>query len=413
MKRIKIRKLLVAAFHVMFWALSFNYWNTVLNPGVSSMGVINGMEADWDIILPLNLGLLLYLALPFVWLGKKIRLWIKLPATLLFLLPIAYLIVQAIYPDGNQDDVKVFVDYFLRNFMYVVVFHLSLAAAVYLNLNILIRKYLNQGHFRKYILNLIGLIVLTAIVNFSLYNYFLDRLFPELFYISYFKVWELMLIVCGYLVLTGGLFLTGQYAQMLIEKREAAQNELLALKAQINPHFLFNNLNTIYSMAAQKDQRTTDVILKLSDFLRYVLYDTSAERIPLGKEVEMIQTYVGLQKERIDPKVTKIELETSGDFSEAEIAPLLLLPLAENCFKHGVGKSNGTIRIFIRYANHQLTFGTENKIARREKTESGEIGGVGIPNVAKRLALIYPDCHTLNHEEKDDIFRLELKIDLK
>ena len=221
------------------------------------------------------------------------------------------------------------------------------------------------------------------------------------------------MIIKVYLVTSILVFLFVQYFEMLIEKRDAARNELSALKAQINPHFLFNNLNTIYSMAAQNDLRTTDVILKLSDFLHYVLYDTSSERIPLGKEVEMIKTYVGLQKERINPEITAIELETSGDFSGVEIAPLLLLPLAENCFKHGVGKDLGNIHIQIGYNNQQLVFSTENNIALREKTETNENGGIGILNVEKRLSLIYPDRHSLKYQEKDGVFRLEMKIDIK
>jgi LytS/YehU family sensor histidine kinase len=198
---------------------------------------------------------------------------------------------------------------------------------------------------------------------------------------------------------------------MLIAKQEAAQNELSALKAQINPHFLFNNLNTIYSMASQNDRRTSDVILKLSDFLRYVLYDTSSERIPLSKEVDMIKTYVELQKERIDQQITTIELETSGNFSGVEIAPLLLLPLAENCFKHGVGKEQGRIRIEIGLEGKTFVFRTQNRVALREKTITERNGGIGIKNVEKRLDLIYTNRHSIDYQQHEDIFNLELKID--
>jgi LytS/YehU family sensor histidine kinase len=197
---------------------------------------------------------------------------------------------------------------------------------------------------------------------------------------------------------------------MLIAKKEAMQNELHSLKAQINPHFLFNNLNTIYSMAAQNDQRTPDVILKLSDFLRYVLYDTSSETIPLEKEVEMIKTYIGLQKERINLEKITVEVKTEGDFSDVKIAPLLLLPLVENCFKHGVGKENGSIRIFVGLHDRQLHFQTQNTIALREASHKN--GGIGIKNVEKRLNLIYPDRHSLDFQEEDGIFRLEMKVEL-
>jgi LytS/YehU family sensor histidine kinase len=200
---------------------------------------------------------------------------------------------------------------------------------------------------------------------------------------------------------------------MLIANRNKAQNELSALKAQINPHFLFNNLNTIYSMASKNDQRTADVILKLSDFLRYVLYDTSSETIPLEKEVDIIRTYVSLQKERVHPEITRIELITEGNFKDAGIAPLLLLPLAENCFKHGKGKEAGAIQIYMGFDGKHLIFKTENKIALREKTNGQENGGIGINNVEKRLQLIYPGHHSMEYGEKDGIFKLEMKIELK
>lgn len=412
MKKINLRKLWISLPHMVFWFISVNLWNVVLNPGVESIGVFGGMVADWDTILLLNTTLLIYISLPFIWLARNTRVWIKIVLTILFITPIGYVILQAIRPNGDKEIVDIFVDYFLRNFMYVIVFHLTIVAACYLHVNGLIRRFLNQSYFKQYLLRLTSLIAGAAILNFSVYNFCLDKLFPSLYYISYFKIWELVLIIAAYLIFTGGLFLTGQYARMLIEKREAARNELSALKAQINPHFLFNNLNTIYSMASQNDQRTPDVILKLSDFLRYVLYDTASEFIPLEKEIEMMKTYVGLQKERLNPQITQIELETSGNFSGIEIAPLLLLPLAENCFKHGVGKNPGTIRISIAYDGKMLTFCTENQIAPREKADITENGGLGIPNVEKRLNLIYPECHSIDYQEKNDIFNLKLKVEL-
>ena len=165
-------------------------------------------------------------------------------------------------------------------------------------------------------------------------------------------------------------------------------------------------------MASKNDHRTADVILKLSDFLRYVLYDTESETITLEKEVEIIRTYVSLQKERVHPEITRIELITEGKFKSAEIAPLLLLPLAENCFKHGKGKNEGFIQIFIGFDGKQLIFKTENNIALREKAIAKENGGIGINNVENRLQLIYPQHHSLEYGEKDGVFTLEMKIEL-
>jgi LytS/YehU family sensor histidine kinase len=187
---------------------------------------------------------------------------------------------------------------------------------------------------------------------------------------------------------------------------------LSALKAQINPHFLFNNLNTIYSLALKNDVRTKDVILQLSDFLRYVLYDTSSEKIELEKEIEIIKTYIGLQKERINPDITDIVLNIEGDFYGASIAPLLLLPLAENCFKHGIGKNKGRIQIDIKYSDYQLHFCTNNPVALRENPVNNGQGGIGIKNVEKRLNLLYPNKHLLTFTEEGDRFKVDMRIDL-
>lgn len=412
MKFTNLKKQFVPFLHVLFWFVSFNFWNVILNPGVESTSVIQGFEVEWDFILLVNFIFLLYCSLPFSWMIRRKLLLIKIPASILFLIPLAYVIFQWIKPDQNKEDVQVFVEYFVKNFLYVVVFHLTIVVAVYFNLKVLIARFLNQSRFGTYLAYSAGLCLLTAVLNFAFFDYFIDKLFPSLYFISYFRIWELVLIVAAYLVFTSILFLIWQYAQMLIEKRDAARNELSALKAQINPHFLFNNLNTIYSMASQKDERTSEVILKLSDFLRYILYDTSAETISLEKEVEIIRTYVELQKERVSPEITSIHFVTEGNFEQAIIAPLLLLPLAENCFKHGVGKNPGTISISISYDGKSLIFNTENQIALREKTGSAENGGLGIPNVEKRLNLIYPDLHSLEYHEKDGIFRLEMKVEL-
>ena len=407
------KKQLVIAAHVIFWFVSFNFWYVILNPGVNSTGVIQDLEVGWDYILLFNTTFLIYTILPFIWLVKKARLWIKMPLSILFLIPAGYVVYQAIIPDGNKDDVRVFVEYFVKNFIYVLVFHLSIIAAFYINLNILMVRFLNKSQFVEYLIYLVGLLFGTAILNYSLFNFVIDKLFPGLYYISCYRIWELILIIKAYLVVSILVFLIWQYVGMLIANRDAARNELSALKAQINPHFLFNNLNTIYSLASNNDKRTTEIILQLSDFLRYVLYDTACETIPLEKEVEIIRTYVGLQKERVNPDVTQIVFTTEGNFNEVSISPLLLLPLAENCFKHGIGKDAGIIRITISFNGKQLLFKTENNIAIREKTNTEENGGIGIKNVEKRLHLIYPERYSLEYSEKNGMFWLEMRIDLK
>ena len=412
MNILRFKKQLILIPHVIFWFVSFNFWNVILNPGVESNSAIDGIEVGWNFILLINFVFLLYCSLPFFWLIKRKLLWLKISIYVVFLIPLGYAFRQKILLNGSNDEIAFVAEYFVKNFMYVVVFHLTIVGAVYFNLKFLLVRYLNKSQFLKYLVSIFILVFGTAILNYSIFNYFIDKLFPSLYYISYFKIWELVLIVKVYLITSILVFLLVQYFEMLIAKRDAARNELSALKAQINPHFLFNNLNTIYSMASQRDERTADVVLKLSDFLRYVLYDTSSETIPLEKEVEIIRTYVGLQKERVNPEVTEVILATEGNFSDADISPLLLLPLAENCFKHGIGKNIGTIRINISCTGKMLIFSTENQVAIREKTDHAENGGLGIQNVEKRLNLIYPDRHSLEYHENDGTFRLKMQVEL-
>jgi len=164
-------------------------------------------------------------------------------------------------------------------------------------------------------------------------------------------------------------------------------------------------------MAIKNDVRTKDVVLQLSDFLRYILYDTSSDKISLEKEVEIVKTYFALQKERINPSTTKIALNVEGVFGETLVSPLLLLPLAENCFKHGVGNNNGSIFIDIRYKDGQLQFFSENNVAPRENLVE-KPGGIGLKNLTKRLNILYPSQHLLATKEENGIFTVELTLDL-
>lgn len=394
---------------MLLWIISVNCWYFVFNPGVESGSFFSGVNDLWVIYIALNTLGVLYLAIPLVWF-TGVRKWVKILLTVGFLLPILSLVFQfLISAEGWEDTID---DYFVRSFLYVVVFHLTIVVAVYFNLGVLADKYLKNSRFGAYVLSALLLVLVTALVNFALFDYCIDKIFPSIFFISYFKLTEVLGIVAAYLIVTLAVFLVRQYAGMLISNREKALNELSALKSQINPHFLFNNLNTIYSMASRNDERTKDVILQLSDFLRYVLYDTASDYISLQKEVEIIETYIELQKARVDPGNTTIVLKVEGNCGERQIAPLLLLPLAENCFKHGIGRDPGEIRIWISMEGNQLRFRTENSIAPRERSGESENGGIGINNVEKRLNLIYPGRHTFFHEAKEGIFRLEMGIGL-
>ena len=412
MKTLKHKGQLIVALHLLFWIISFNVFNSFFSRGIASGYSMDGFDLTWMNVLYISNTILLFILMPFIWFIKGISKRIKWAVTSLPLLAIVWGILSVLFTNDQGIVFAVVLGYFLDNFLYVLVFHITIIAAVYLNINILIKRYLSQGKFGFYVLSALGLAAIAGFMNYALFDLVIDQIFPQLFYISWFKIWELILLMIGYLAITTIVFLLWQYAMMLIENREKAQHELSALKAQINPHFLFNNLNTIYALAVKGDVRTKDVILQLSDFLRYVLYDTSSDKIDLEKEIEIIRTYIGLQRERINPNITEINLNIEGEFKGAVIAPLLLLPLAENCFKHGIGKTKGTIQIDIQYSKGQLLFHTRNKTALRENPMNQKQGGIGIKNVEKRLNLLYPDKHLLTFVENNDLFEVEMKINL-
>ena len=412
MKTLKYKGQLIVALHLLFWIISFNVFNSFFSRGIASGYSMDGFDLTWMNVLYISNTILLFILMPFIWFIKGISKRIKWAVTSLPLLAIVWGILSVLFTNDQGIVFAVVLGYFLDNFLYVLVFHITIIAAVYLNINILIKRYLSQGKFGFYVLSALGLAAIAGFMNYALFDLVIDQIFPQLFYISWFKIWELILLMIGYLAITTIVFLLWQYAMMLIENREKAQHELSALKAQINPHFLFNNLNTIYALAVKGDVRTKDVILQLSDFLRYVLYDTSSDKIDLEKEIEIIRTYIGLQRERINPNITEINLNIEGEFKGAVIAPLLLLPLAENCFKHGIGKTKGTIQIDIQYSKGQLLFHTKNKTALRENPMNQKQGGIGIKNVEKRLNLLYPDKHLLTFVENNDLFEVEMKINL-
>ena len=381
----KYSKHLLVALHLLFWIISINCWYIVFNPGVESSGAIKGLQDFWPELMLLNFIFYLYCLLPFGWVLRNVRSWVKILATILFLVPIVYFLWDFLQGKTGKSDLDFFTELFLSQFMYVVVFHVTIAGSVYFNLKFLVRKFLAASKFGLYLLLVSTLTFVAAITNYALFNEGIDLLFPQFYFVSYFELWELILIIGGYLAFTTMVFLIWQYAALLIANREKVQSELSALKAQINPHFLFNNLNTIYAMASKNDERTKDVILQLSDFLRYVLYDTASEYIPLEKEAEIIRTYVALQKARIHAKLTSVTLTVEGNLADCQITPLLLLPLAENCFKHGIGKKPGSIMIYL---------------------------GIGLSNVEKRLNLLYPERHSLTFEAKEGIFTVEMHISL-
>ena len=200
------------------------------------------------------------------------------------------------------------------------------------------------------------------------------------------------------------------------ERKEEMQKQQLAtelnmLRSQVNPHFLFNTLNGIYSMAVAKDEKTPDSVMKLSRIMRYTLEESQTEKVALAKEIEFINSYIELQKLRANDKL-HVDFEVKGNVEHVQIAPLLFIPFIENAFKYGISAhSDVYIKMGIAYNEGKLYFTCSNPVFPNQKIKTGT--GTGISNVKRRLELLYENRHELKINKKEEVFFVDLYIQLK
>lgn len=200
-----------------------------------------------------------------------------------------------------------------------------------------------------------------------------------------------------------------EFEQELI--REKLQSELNFLRAQTNPHFLFNTLNNLFVLARKKSDVTADAIMMLSKIMRYMLHDCRSQQIQINREATVIRDYIELERLRYNDRLVvdyAEEIDQPGEL----IAPLLLLPFVENCFKHGAGNTMGKVVIKVRLEleAHQLSFHVQNTIDD-DAPKQGK-SGIGLINVQRQLELLYPGRHTLRFGPREDRYVVDLKINL-
>lgn len=198
--------------------------------------------------------------------------------------------------------------------------------------------------------------------------------------------------------------------RLLKAENEKLQAELSNLKAQIHPHFLFNTLNSIYALAIRKDDKTPETIIRLSEFMRYLLKDVNQSQVSLEKEITYIENYLDLQKSRLRNSVS-IEYLCSGNFSTKQIAPLLLFTYIENAFKHGVNpEENSKISIKISLDDQILSLEVKNNIVTQQKNENSL--HIGMPNTQERLDLLYLKKYSLDIKKTEETYTVLLQIQL-
>lgn len=292
-----------------------------------------------------------------------------------------------------------------------------------------IPRYLTKGKYLAASLWVIFFIIATSAFASSLGKYVItptrDLIFPgnlrlphpntqQAFYLS---------LLAG---LRGGLTIGGMAAAIKLMKywyikeqsnlalqKENAESQLQLLKAQVHPHFLFNTLNNIYSYTQNTSPVASQLVTRLSDLLRFVLYETRQPLVPLVKELKMIEDYIGLEKIRYGNKL-ELDLQFPAKTTDLHIAPLLILPLIENCFKHGT--SNILDQPWISLHIDIIDSRMQMKLLNGKANEANDLkqpAGIGIENVKKRLELLYPGRHELTITNDDEVFIVSLKIELE
>lgn len=267
--------------------------------------------------------------------------------------------------------------------------------------------YFKKSKFLHFIL-FTGLFILIAclftkgLISMLTEGIYLDE-FGIKFTSTYYKARFVVLTIVSL-----SLFYYERYQSLRLEK---INSELNALKAQINPHFLFNTLNGIYGLSLTNSTKTSDSILKLSSIMRYVLTETNTDLVYLKHELDYIDNYIDLQKIRLTDK-TSINYTITGDLADQKVPPLLFINFIENAFKYGLSNEvNTTIEIQIQIQKNKLTLIVKNnKISDRFNEQISS--NIGMPNIKKRLQLLYGSNYNLKINDFESTYELALKINL-
>ena len=281
----------------------------------------------------------------------------------------------------------------------------------FLNTELLIPKILRKRGIGPYLISLLGLIVLFVVIEslmknslLSCYNInFTTHVGKSLFYVLFITA-----ISTGYGLMT---HLVREEQSRQMERQERLQSELSFLRSQISPHFIFNILNSIVYLIRSRSDLAEPVTIKLSELMRYMLYESADALIPLEKELGYLKNYVELQKIRFEEDVL-VRMDIEGTVGGQIIEPMLMIPFVENAFKHGVGLVvDPSIEIYLNISDKKLHFSVRNKIAPGSAEVKDNSSGIGLKNVQRRLELLYPESHRLELTRTEEWFKAELWLE--
>jgi len=210
------------------------------------------------------------------------------------------------------------------------------------------------------------------------------------------------------LLLLGIIWIIGQLKSVLALKNETSKNELLHLQSQVSPHFFFNTLNNLYGLVGKDAKKAQDLILKLSDMMRYSIYEGEREFVTLEEEVAYLKNYIELHKMRYH-KTIDVQFVVETKKEGLQVRPLLFILLLENAFKHGVEnlRENAFVHIELTADENQISFSVTNNFDVSEITDES---GIGLKNLKRRLELAYPEKHSLSLKREDDIYQAQLSF---
>jgi len=292
---------------------------------------------------------------------------------------------------------------------------IDLVLMVYITNNLLIPFFLYKKKYGLFVLILISMILISSTTKMYIIGQVAHD--PSFFNLGgnlKARIYD-NVIPHFFLVIAGAAFKL-MFDQLRLQKKiaelakEKAEAELNFLKSQINPHFLFNSLNSVYFLIDKNNPDARQALHKFSDMLRYQLYEINGEKIPIEKEINYLQDYVHLQQLRKDENY-KVQFNCSPEVKDFSIEPLLLIPFVENAFKHISHKTDGNnfVKLDLARSNGYFEFSVENS---REKGiyTTEQHGGIGMNNVKRRLELLYPDTHKLDVDDEANTFKVNLKL---
>jgi two-component system sensor histidine kinase AlgZ len=292
------------------------------------------------------------------------------------------------------------------------------ALICYLNYFFFLPRLLASKKVLPYLLKLLPAFTLIVALRVNLERYLIDGFSHRVSFIYSPQFVIHITAVTLFIVIFVAMLRFAQDWFALQARTKTIENERLSaelnfLKAQINPHFLFNTLNNLYYLAFTQSPNTTEVIEKLSQMMRYMIYDSNHNRVRLQKEIDYMHNYISLERLRLNNQIP-INFQLEGNPDGVFIAPLIFITFLENAFKHGVSNNNAEawVNIHIQIQGTACTYTVENSKLPQKSTSSLEKSGIGLLNVQRRLDLSYPGQYALEVQDEADRYFVQLKLNL-